>query len=293
MKFNEKLKKIRLSKNMTQEELAEKLIISRQSISKWEQGINEPSIETIKEICKIFDISVSELISDEKKESETKDEKLLKREHALYLVISALTIFGLLLTFVMIRLMNDTIPMHYDIRGNITRYGSKWETLYFLGLYLITYSFSLFIHLFYLKKNRDQVKSMVVVQITLLIIQLSIMIGNLWMGFGNGEDLSNNYIPTLIGIIMALYFTLSIFLLPKFNKQRNSIFGFRTSFTLSNQDVWKKVNFVQGISGITFSIIAYLVTLITFETWNIYILLIVIVSFIPAFIYHEILRKSN
>src|SRR5690554_1582574 len=224
---------------MTQEELAEKLIISRQSISKWEQGINEPSIETIKEICKIFDISVSELISDEKKESETKDEKLLKREHALYLVISALTIFKLLLTFVMIRLMNDTIPMHYDIRGNITRYGSKWETLYFLGLYLITYLFSLFIHLFYLKKNRDQVKSMVVVQITLLIIQLSIMIGNLWMGFGNGEDLSNNYIPTLIGIIMALYFTLSIFLLPKFNKQRNSIFGFRTSFTLSNQDVWK------------------------------------------------------
>ena len=52
MKFNEKLKFLREKRGYTQEEIAHKLNISRQSISKYENGINEPDIETIKKQTK-------------------------------------------------------------------------------------------------------------------------------------------------------------------------------------------------------------------------------------------------
>lgn len=47
MKIGEKIKNFRIKANMTQSELASKLNISRQSISKWEQEINIPSLEII------------------------------------------------------------------------------------------------------------------------------------------------------------------------------------------------------------------------------------------------------
>lgn len=48
MKFNEKLKALREEKGYTQEEIASKLNVARQSVSKWEQGINEPDLRRLK-----------------------------------------------------------------------------------------------------------------------------------------------------------------------------------------------------------------------------------------------------
>ena len=58
MKFNEKLKSLRESKGYTQDEIASKLNIARQSVSKWEQGINEPDFDTTKKLCQILDCSL-------------------------------------------------------------------------------------------------------------------------------------------------------------------------------------------------------------------------------------------
>ena len=44
MKFGDNLKQIRKSKNISQEELAERLGVSRQSVSKWETGENYPNL---------------------------------------------------------------------------------------------------------------------------------------------------------------------------------------------------------------------------------------------------------
>lgn len=65
MKFNEKLKALREAKGYTQEDIAGKLNIARQSVSKWEQGINEPDIEALKRLAEIFECSVDELLSEE------------------------------------------------------------------------------------------------------------------------------------------------------------------------------------------------------------------------------------
>jgi transcriptional regulator with XRE-family HTH domain len=66
MIFGEKLKSERTKKGWSQEELAEKLFVSRQSISKWENGQNYPSIEIIIKISDLFGLTIDELLrSDE------------------------------------------------------------------------------------------------------------------------------------------------------------------------------------------------------------------------------------
>lgn len=51
--------------NLTQEELAEKLFVSRTAISKWESGRGMPSISSLKAISEVFDVSIDELLSSE------------------------------------------------------------------------------------------------------------------------------------------------------------------------------------------------------------------------------------
>jgi transcriptional regulator with XRE-family HTH domain len=54
LEFGEKLQGLRKSKNLTQEELAEALYVSRTAISKWESGRGYPNIDSLKEISNFF-----------------------------------------------------------------------------------------------------------------------------------------------------------------------------------------------------------------------------------------------
>ncbi len=65
MEFNEKLQYFRKKSNLTQEELAEKLFVSRTAISKWESGRGMPSISSLKAISEVFNVSIDELLSSE------------------------------------------------------------------------------------------------------------------------------------------------------------------------------------------------------------------------------------
>ena len=65
MEFNEKLQTLRADKNMTQEELAKELYVSRTAISKWESGRGYPNIDSLKAIAKYFHITIDELICTE------------------------------------------------------------------------------------------------------------------------------------------------------------------------------------------------------------------------------------
>lgn len=66
MTFAEKLKSIRKQAGMSQEQLAEKLGVSRQAVTKWETDAGIPDIENIMAISALFDISIDELLSNEK-----------------------------------------------------------------------------------------------------------------------------------------------------------------------------------------------------------------------------------
>lgn len=66
MNFSEKLKMLRKSNNLTQEELSEKLNVSRQAITKWESGEGIPDIDNLKQISILFNTTIDELVKEEK-----------------------------------------------------------------------------------------------------------------------------------------------------------------------------------------------------------------------------------
>ena len=71
MKFGDKLILLRKKKGLSQEELAEKLGVSRQSVSKWESNNTYPETDKIVQICNIFECSMDDLINDKVTDVET------------------------------------------------------------------------------------------------------------------------------------------------------------------------------------------------------------------------------
>ena len=65
MKLSEKIYELRKKKGFSQEELAEKLYVSRQSISRWEVGSASPDAENLKQLGSIFGVSVDYLLNDD------------------------------------------------------------------------------------------------------------------------------------------------------------------------------------------------------------------------------------
>ena len=62
MNWYEKLKQERISKNLTQKQVAEYLQISRPAYTNYESGTREPSFEILRKICDFFDISADYII---------------------------------------------------------------------------------------------------------------------------------------------------------------------------------------------------------------------------------------
>lgn len=82
MEFNEKLQMLRADKNMTQEELAKELYVSRTAISKWESGRGYPNIDSLKAIAKYFHITIDELICTEEMVTLAEDDiKASEKKH--------------------------------------------------------------------------------------------------------------------------------------------------------------------------------------------------------------------
>ena len=72
--FGENLKTIRKTKGYTQEELAIKIHVVRQTISKWEKGLSVPDADTLSKLADVLEINVSELLGSEIKEDTDKNE---------------------------------------------------------------------------------------------------------------------------------------------------------------------------------------------------------------------------
>lgn len=89
MEFNEKLQQLRTQKNLTQEQLAEQLYVSRTAISKWESGRGYPNIDSLKCISKFFSVSIDELLSGEEliTLAQTENSSNLKKIYSLLLGI--------------------------------------------------------------------------------------------------------------------------------------------------------------------------------------------------------------
>jgi len=84
LNIGEKLFELRKEKNLSQEEVADKLNVSRQTISKWETNQSTPDFDKIIPICELFEISTEELLTGKKAEGEEvkniEESKVTKQE---------------------------------------------------------------------------------------------------------------------------------------------------------------------------------------------------------------------
>lgn len=99
MEFNEKLQELRLRKGLTQEELSKALFVSRTAVSKWESGKGYPNIESLKQISKLFSITVDELLSSDELLSIAEKDGEQKEKRLRSLVFGLSDISALLLIF--------------------------------------------------------------------------------------------------------------------------------------------------------------------------------------------------
>lgn len=77
MNLADNLKKIRKEHNLSQEQLADKLGVSRQSVSKWESNLAYPEMDKVLQICKMFNLNIDELLNqDIKKINDSKQSKM-------------------------------------------------------------------------------------------------------------------------------------------------------------------------------------------------------------------------
>ena len=76
MDIGKKISKIRKMSGMTQEELAEKIHVSRQTISKWEKGASSPDLECAVALCELFQISLDDFM---------KGDQVMKKEEKISL----------------------------------------------------------------------------------------------------------------------------------------------------------------------------------------------------------------
>ena len=80
MTLGEKLQTLRRSRGLSQEQLAEILEVSRQAVSKWENGDSAPDLDRLRAICTYFGVTTDYLLWDEPEDALRGAEKARSRE---------------------------------------------------------------------------------------------------------------------------------------------------------------------------------------------------------------------
>ncbi len=91
--LGERLYELRRKKNLSQEEMAEKLNVSRQTISKWETNQSQPDFDKIIPLCQLFNISSEELLTGKKAIKDSVEVKENKKKTALVISLSVFLYF--------------------------------------------------------------------------------------------------------------------------------------------------------------------------------------------------------
>ena len=144
MEFCEKLQKLRSDEGMTQEELAEKLFVSRTAISKWESGRGYPSIDSLKAIAKHFHVTIDELIGTEEIVTLAEQDKQASVKQYTTLLCGVLDCFTVFLLFLPVYGGNTASPVSSVSLFALTGI-SRWLQIVFivtLGLTVLNGAFT-------------------------------------------------------------------------------------------------------------------------------------------------------
>ena len=118
MALNEKIIKIRKENNLTQEEFAQRLFLTRQAVSKYERGLSYPSIDTLKLISKEFKISINELL-EVNKENKSSVYKPLGYKQFWFIGLYSIYLFFVIFVIIMLDVNYQNVELVSLILSNI------------------------------------------------------------------------------------------------------------------------------------------------------------------------------
>lgn len=141
MSLGERLYELRKKKGLSQEEVAERLNVTRQSVSKWETDESKPDFDKIIPICELFEISSNELLSGTKEEKEEKEVEVINKDNKkkrAMIITSAIFLYFLALIWIMISEVTFNLNEGIMISGFFLLCGIATCMLIYQGIVLAT-----------------------------------------------------------------------------------------------------------------------------------------------------------
>ena len=141
MSLGERLYELRKNKGLSQEEVAERLNVTRQSVSKWETDESKPDFDKIVPICELYEISTNELLSGTKEEKQEEEVAVInkdnKKKRAL-IITSAIFIYFLALIWIIVSEVSFNLDEGLMIGGFFLLCGIATCMLIYQGIVLST-----------------------------------------------------------------------------------------------------------------------------------------------------------
>lgn len=111
MNLADRILAYRKAKGLSQEELAEVLNVSRQTISKWETGQSQPDLDKLLPLCELFEISADELLGKEIVKNATQKKSLTKKQKLFFCMLLYLLAILAMPLLNLFQLANQLISM--------------------------------------------------------------------------------------------------------------------------------------------------------------------------------------
>ena len=134
MEFHKKLQTLRKLKGLTQEELANKLHVSRTAISKWESGRGYPNIDSLKAAAGFFGVTVDELLSGDELLTIAEDDHRDKQAHLLDLTFGLLDLSAAVFFFLPLFGQNAAGSVQSVSLASLTETGIHLKAAYYIAV---------------------------------------------------------------------------------------------------------------------------------------------------------------
>ena len=151
------IKKMRENANLSQQELAERIIVTRQSISNWERGVSSPDIEVLSRIAEALQVDVKELIYEEEAESPVVHMSPARIRQTV--VLAGLWLVSLALVIFLLPTLRDYRLIDFQIYPYLIGYCTIYPSVFGIGGALIVSLLSLLGDV-YLKNRKLRLTSM-------------------------------------------------------------------------------------------------------------------------------------
>lgn len=216
------------------------------------------------------------------------------------IIMWSISVVSLIITCFVLQLLPDKIPMHYDLNGNIDRWGDKSESLIFpIVILFVCLLWTLFIAVFEkkLKKAKTEkelieaksnIKILSIVGICEAVIFSIMHFVSMYSSYNEavkGMDKAHINISNVSCFLLGVMFIVLGNVIPK--SKRNSSVGIRTSWSMYNDITWRKSNFFGGIAMIVTGVLTALTSVFVSGSLSTLLLIVYLLAFTVACIVYS------